>query len=396
MKSKTNRIKYILFLAIISLLANTSCKESDDMTSVITGPDPVATQGDPVKVTESLIFKNAIMHSGNIPTNVSGIDVELDRDTIGLVDGTLPFVGIIKPNGTVLQVAFAQVEGSDTYFEVEFEEAENDTLVYLNFEFDGTDWDYPISFNLDIAPVDDSGVPAKIIETTVIVEAPADNNGGCDIDEFLDGKDTKTYAWYVTIDRNLAPENAPLGYIVGWDISGAAYSYGMERSFPQEVSGCCTSSGSYYGNCIGFPTHALVTGVTKMVVGGARLTFFRDGSVTGYLINKLTQNVDPQNFDFCNGIPGYNINSVDNFYQGTYTFNSSNCSITIDSFSGLSDPVIGASGDYLGEFPRPIFSGTGSGSTYFKHGRNAIKEIVTSVESGDTLLVNYYDSWKYK
>ncbi len=390
MKPFIKIIQHYIFLAFFLTLIIFSCEENDDEPAAPTS-NPV-TQGDPTRVTESLSFKNAVMHSGNIPTNTSEIDIRLDRDTIGLTEGLPPFVGIIKPSGTVLQIAWAQVEGSDTYFEAEFEETENDTLVFLNFEFDGTGWDYPVSFNLTIAPVDDSGAPAKIITVPVIVTAPEENSGGCDIDEFLDGKNAMTYKWKITVDENL--DNQVTGYSLDiYGFQGGMYTPGMEKAYAQEVSGCCTSSGGYYGNCIGFPSHALVTGVTKSVIGGAELTFFRDGTVIGYLTNQLTQNVDPKNFDFCNGVPAYNITSVDNVYEGTYTFNSSNCTIMIDNFVGLTDPVIGASGAYIGEWPRPIYSRFGSGVTYSKYTDFGIKEVETSVETRDTTRIKFYDRY---
>jgi len=360
---------YYLFAPLLILFIVFSCEKTDDFTE---DPDPnPILQGDPNLINESLSFKNGTTIQGTIPTNTSGLALKMDRDTIALVKDVEPFVGIKKADGSILQTstAYIQVAGSDTYFEVEFEEIENDTLVYLNMDFDITDWQLPVTFDLNIVPIDDSGTPIDIITAPVIVEEElAQNSGNCSIEEFLNGKDFQTYRWIVTYDN------------VGLPVRRV---YGEEFSVSQVVNGCCTSSGSYYGDCIGFPTHAMVTGETKTVIGSAYIRFFRDGAVAGSLWNKVTQNVDPINFDFCNGVPAYNISSITNHYVGTYTFNSANCTITIDNLIGDSDPIYDNNGNEIGQFPRPIHAGQGFNVTYLKLSDHTLLEEHSDVETGE-------------
>lgn len=418
---KITRITNLIFLLII-LLMMASCSE-DDVIKEIEDQDPVG-QNDPDpdpepdtdpmgnedpdanKISESLVFKNATSFTGTIPSNASGYSLKINRDTVGLiVEGDIPpFIGISKADGSMLQTstAYIQVEGSDTYFEAEFEGMENDTLVYLNFEFEDAGWDYPLSFDINVAPINDSGTSIDVITIPIIVEENATNNGGsCTIEEFLNGKNEQTYVWFATWDYyEKGSSHLEDGTYYFEGLYGSLTVSGDPKVFPQDVNGCCTSSGSLYSDCNGFPTHRTVEGETRRTIGEVYLAFWRDGDVSGSLLNYEVQNVDPSNFDFCNGVPAYTISSQDNYFVGTYTFNPTDCSITIDFLEGWTDPVLDdfgnpildSNGNPL-EWPRLIYADMGSKVKYTRHGRG-IKSVTTDVETNITSLAKFYAEYK--
>ncbi len=409
MKNLIKHFPCLLFLVVISTFVF-SCKKSELGTEndpIIMNPNDPNDPGDPSdpidpdaanEIAASLISQTGTSFTANIPPNSMTGSLRLDRNQIVLVDGLLPFVGIIKPSGMILQIAHVQVAGSETVLEVEFEELESDTVVYLNLEFDETDWELPITFDIDIAPLDGSGTPVDVITVPVIVEEVIDQGTqgtGCTIDAFVGEGNAQVYKWLVTYTKSLADNPSAITSFNGFEELGinpnevGGYAAGQEIIHVLSVNGCCTSSGSIYGDCIGLPTHAIVAADQKSVYNGAELVFFRDQTVIGSLTNKLTQNVAPLDFDYCNGVPAYMVSSIDNYYEGTYTLNSSTCSVTIDSFTGQTEPVY-SNGQYIGEWPLLIYSGSGGSTTYTKYSESVLIERNNNSESGGIHTTKIY------
>lgn len=285
-----------------------------------------------------------------MPTSSNIVDIAIDREQIVLVEGVEPGILFRKPPGMVLQTLYTYIPGSDSYQEAEFEmEVENDTVVYFNFAFDTSGWELPVAFELALAPIDDTGTPVDAFVVPVVVVETTDYSSGCS-NPFADGP--LHFYWRYRKDLN-TNEHIYNGQVI---------------SYPTTPTGCCGPNGSYFHGCDpkGNQAQEINAVIKSWEPELESITFYPDGTVTGYLLNKGSRNIDQINSDYCNLIPTYLPETrVDNVYSGTYTFNPNDCTITIDQLTGQVEAVYSEfSGDYIGDWPKYIGAGFGSGTTY--------------------------------
>lgn len=347
------------------LLMLTACSEDNGLVdNPGPGSNPPQT-GDPDKITQDLTFVNASMKTGTMPTpNGTVADLKIDRDTLFWVEGIKGIVSLLKPEGFIIQTFSAQVEGSDSYIEASFDtENESDSIVVLSFEFDPSDWDLPLTFDLKIVPTDGSGTPLDEIDVPVVIEDPYNGNP-CRNNFFI--TNPANFIWLYTT-RN-----------------GELYEQlHVPNHIQSTANGCClgSSGDSEFGDCIGLPTHGIVdteTGSTRIL---QMLEFFDDGQVRG-LLQLRTQGHDQLNSNYCSNTAAYLINDVINNYSGEYDYNSATCKLTIDNLDGLTEPFYAVDGTYIGEWPLPVPAGHGSNAEYELLSNSILKESIYSPEGG--------------
>jgi len=399
MKNTNNYYGPFFFFSLILLLA-IACEKPDDpeeQHNSLSTPNPDEISAD-FELTTTTVFQ------GSLGQPTMAADLQILGTEILITEGSETLVGILKPAELELETAHVQVVGSETIMEIPFEDSGTETLAHLRFSFDGSDWDLPLTFEVDIAPLDSMGIPIVIFATSFVVEEatqqdPDPDPGSFSIDDFVGAGDSTHYKWQMSFERGLHGATGSLfASLPGLDDYGidpseyGGYAEGTEIIYTQMINGCCFADGSSDdGDCIGQPTHAIVPGDTKIVVSGASLTFFRDGSVTGKLDNRMVQNVNPAEFDFCNAIPAYSISNVQNTYEGMYTYDAAEGSLKIDNLNGETEPVY-SYGQYIGAWPLYIHAGHGSSSEYIKYSENEIIVIDKDVEGGGIQGFDIYSS----
>lgn len=339
-----------IFMIPFLFLLITACEKSITEEEQKPKEEDQLTETNAEKALNSLVFENASMKSGNIPTGAA--DFKIDRDSIFMVEGVKNRIKFLNPNLTVgISSFYVSVVGADGYYEVEAAtEEETDSIGVLYIEFNPDEWELPASFTIKIVPKDENGDPGNGSEVPVEVEDP---NAPCN---FSPGD----YLWeWISTSGNgdfvLAPMYAQITQGV--------------------VSGCCDTEGnSYYSDCSGTLSHREVAYETIFMVSLEFLKFFDGGLVAGEL-HQFTQNLDVSATDFCGGNPGYKLANVFNSYNGTYTNNPGDCTITIESLEGQTEPIYDSYGNYYGEAPLPVYAGSGAGVTYKLISKHFMKEI---------------------
>lgn len=368
--NKKLRTYALLLISVIFLFA--SCQRDDDIKE---DPPPPNNPVDANKITKSIKFRNAKIISGNIPTalkkkNAASVDLKIDTDTIFWVEGAINRIKILKPNsGPLVGSFFAQVEGSDLYIEAEFEkEEETDTIVFLNFDFDITDWDPPLSFNIKIFPKDDTtGEPLDTFEKPVEIQKKY-NGGSCDIE-----LNKTVWDWMST-----------------W--VGGSYSNGPLVVSIQdgEVTGCCSDSGVSYtgGGCNPDGPDARTLQYSNNYMINFDFFQFPIPSAEKFIFGRLKEdanNIDITETDFCSNEVSYISNMQTNNFRADYILNVDNCSFTLENMKGDNIDVNGV------PFPLPIYMGSGPNVEYEILSNHFIKEVRKSPEgnpNGD--IIRFY------
>lgn len=284
------------------------------------------------KLTGSLVFPGANLISGQIPSVTGNADFKINQDTIFWVEGIKKRIRLRYPemyNGMLTSILF-QVKNADHYFELELEESESsDTVAVFYFDFNPTDWELPLSFKVDIALKDETGVIVdEFPERPVEIEKPGDF--GCS--PFGDRWD-----WlYTVVDGVL---NRAEGY---------------PQSTPGTVKGCCVEGVSYYGNCIDTPSEGVVDYEAFNLQDFEYVKFFDGGDLAGEL-HEIIRNVNPVTSDFCSNTAGYNDRNVHNIFTGKYTFNQQTGKISLTNMEGQYETVTIGSTVY--EVPLPLYFG---------------------------------------
>ena len=341
MKKQLTIPKLCILLLVSCVLWGTACKELDDIGNPV-NPDPNPSPTNPVDVGEinrlnaSMIMNNKVIHSGDMPRPDSGsvplADFKIKDKTVYLIDDHSYRVILLKPQGGwVLQTFFGQVEGSDEYVEGQFDiESENDSLVFIDLAFDPMGWETPLTFELDIVPIDDSGTPLDEIEVEVVVVEPENASPVSSCGDILDllfspddsdpSGESARYQWLQT---NYFNARSPIFRGILDGASGIS-------------NGCCTSLGSSYGDCIGKPTHGTAEYEYGITYYEDFLSFRRDGTVWG-TVSYHDQNIDVENTDYCSGVAAYlPASAKTNSYVSTTPFTlDADCNIILPPLNGL-------------------------------------------------------------
>lgn len=340
--------KYWMMACFYMLLSLIACEtnpdeivpdDDDDPQLIDDSPDdndPPTDELDLNKVSDQLIFENSTSINGNIPASSKLTDLKMDKDTIFLVDGYKNRIRFLSTKTFASGIsAYVQVKGADKYFDVSPPEKEiTDSIFAIYIEINPGDLELPVNFTVEIV-VHENGNPIDGFEKEVAIET--ENDGSCN---FQSGE--SVWEWISTIN-NGSLHTAPM----------------YAHTTPGVVAGCCDSDGnSYYANCINTPSHSVVDYESVFMVNLEFLKFLEGGDVVGEL-NQFTQNVRPSETDFCGKSPGYTRVNVHNSYNGKYTYEASNCTISIASLAGETEPVLASDGTKLGEINLPIYAGSG-------------------------------------
>jgi hypothetical protein len=243
------------------------------------------------------------------------------------------------------------------------EEEEIDSIGIFYFDFDPSGWELPISFDLKIIPKDKNGTPLDEFEVPVLIEDH--ENISCIIES-----NSTIWEWIYT-ERNGQLVSAPM----------------FPSTTSGTVSGCCDRDGnSFYDNCINTSSHRVVNYETIFMVSFEYLKFFSGGDVGGEL-SQFTQNVRPSESDFCSGTAGYSKSNTYNPFVGKYTYDTSNCTISITSLEGETEPIYASDGTKLGDFILPIYAGVGPSTEYKLVGNHFMRE--TRFMEGESFVRMY-------
>jgi len=315
----------LLFLAALFLV--TSCQKDDDFQD-----DPQLANGnvDANKITQSLKFRNGTVITGDIPKSVNSknatavADLKIDTDTIFWVKGVINRIKILKPENpsTFSSHFWVQVENSNSYIEAEFEvEQENDTLVFLNFDFDVTEWEPPLSFNLKIVPKDDTdGSPLDEFNLPVVIEEPITGSCNFNITEQL-------WEWISTVDESIPFFAAPMYPFIE----------------PSTTLGCCINGNSSTGSC-GSTNERILDYENTYII---KREFFKLFTITngvgevGGVLDTYARNLDPSASNYCSNSAGYIESNFNGTMAGDYTTNPGNCTITFDMKGGANTTFMG-------------------------------------------------------
>lgn len=174
---------------------------------------------------------------------------------------------------------------------------------------DPGDLEPPFSFDIKIAPLDDTGTPVDDFETEVVVEKKGVPS--CDI-----SIPDEQWNWiWTTVDGTI----------------NSAPDYGQVSE--HKVNGCCWEG--FTVDCIsnGIPESQWISMdyVSAYFIEYEVISFTDNGHFTGGL-GESTQNIDPSESDFRNGIPEYVRRITDHLFWGNYTYNPSDGKI---QFSNL-------------------------------------------------------------
>ena len=322
---------YLLVAIVGCFIALSTCTEDEgsdpdpkgnlngnpnDSTNTNNDNDP-NTAIDANAISDNLILKDFTAINGSIPASSNLADLKLDKDAIFLVEGIKNRIRILYPPNfaTGSSSVYIQVAGADQYFDVPLEEEESsDTVGVFYLEFDPDDWEPPFSFNIKIAPHDDSGTPIDESEKEVVVEKKGDFSCSPSSPE-------PHWDWiWTTIDGNI--NSAP----------------GHGRVTEGAVNGCCLEG--YTVDCIanGLPESEWISldYVSTYRIEYEVLHFTTD--LQGGLM-EITQNIDPSESDFCNGEPGYVYSFRDHLFWGDYTYNPSNGQVQLSNLESRSQEI---------------------------------------------------------
>jgi len=340
--------RFLASILMLCLVLLDSCKEStEDDPSPTIGTISVAA---PDKATKSLKFDNATEVNGPLESVTSSAILEIDKDSIFWVKGIVKRIIIKKPPSISIGSVSIYVKGSKSHFNVPMaKEEETDSISVFYFDFNPDGWELPTTFDIKIIPRKDDGSPLTDWDLPVLIED--ENSSSCDF------KNGRIWEWILTYRDNTIDRMAM-----------------QEDMVEGTISGCCDGDGnSFYDNCFGTSSHRTVKYNTSIMVRWDFLKFFEDGAVAGQL-SEVTQNVSPQLTDFCGGTAGYKRTTVNNGYTGTYSINTSNCTLTIESLDGITEPVYASDGTKIGDFILPIYAGFGSNAVYKIVGGHFLKE----------------------
>ncbi|GEM_PF-2518448 len=318
-------------------------------------------------LTNDLVLENASTMTGNFPIPDLLAGLAVGKDTLAFTRGVRSRLRMKFPGEFHYgQAFFMRIKGADNYLQGMFvEEESSDSIAVAYMEFDDEDWNLPLQFEVEIVATDDTGAPVGPIDLPVEVEGPL--SGSCG---FLPGD--QIWEWIYTT-QNGEFVSAPM---TPHPLSGT-------------VAGCCDDTGtSWYGNCIGGPSEAHVDYTSYQMVPFEYIKFVDGENLIGETL-QITQNVRPSESDFCSGTPGYSVSEPHNHFYGTYTYNAGGCTIRINELNGETSPLYTSSGNYLGEFPKPLYVGAGDYAEYHILSRHFIKE-VRNVEGSN--LERIYES----
>jgi hypothetical protein len=305
---------------------------NDDQEEPIDDDNPTGDVLDATKLTGSLVFPDGDLISGQIPSVTGSADFKIDADTIFWVQGIKKRVRIRYPEmfTGVIQSILVQVNNADNYYELEPDKTEStDTIAVFYLNFDPTDWEPPLSFNLDIAVKDETGVvvdwfPKRPVE----IEKPGDF--GC-------SPVGDRWDWlYTTMNGVL---NRAEGY---------------PQLTPGTVVGCCDEGVSYYGVCIDTPLEKVLDYEAFYMQDFEYVKFFKEGDIAGEL-HEIIRNVNPVTSDFCNNQAGYNDRTIHNIFSGKFSFNAQTGKISLSNMDGQFETVTIGSNVY--EVPLPLYFG---------------------------------------
>lgn len=353
----------MIILAVVFIF--TSCQNDDNF---VQAPNNPTTNVDANKITQSLKLRNGKIISGDIPKGANSknattvADLKIDTDTIFWVEGVINRIKILKPENLNLlsESFFAKVEGSDSYLEAEFEiEQENDSLVFLTFEFDPTGYELPLSFEITIVPKDKAdNSPIDDFKLPVVIEEPIESSSN-------NGEDYWQGTWYwmeTTID-------------------GMVHTKPYDNINQSATAGlCCSGSNSFYFPCTSNdPNYTEMDYTIDYFVVREFLHFSEISDVRGEL-REMSNNLDWENSNICDNEPAYIGRTVHNPFTGTFTEIDSHTR-TLSNIKGQEEEIF-LENISLGFVPFPIYAGSGPFVQYELLSKHYIKEIRNNPEGG--------------
>lgn len=335
----------LLFLAFLIALG-TSCEDDDQIEEVADKTDSSQVQEDdpqeeddaqsevaPNQVMASLVFDNMKVINGTPSASKStakgSIDLKIDSDTIFWTPGIIKRIKIKKPAGISLKHgAWVYVPGADSYIETTLrEDEESEEVAILYFDFNPTGWELPITFPIQISPLDENGKPADTFEEPTCIEKPRQAGGAC-----TTRADIENYFWLWQFYKRDNPQ-----FFTGpW----------IPHIETGTTDGCCIDGKSE-------PDAICDAGTLEYRQLDYEIVFMRPQlfmlftpdsrvSVFGQL---YTRNLDPFTSNFCSNKAGYSENNLKVEKNGDFSINT-DCSISLDNFdygaspSFLVDPTL--------------------------------------------------------
>lgn len=260
-----------------------------------------------------LVFNDAQLISGTMPSNSNLSDLKINKDTINVWPGIKARIEIQNLNAVAIGSILVQIPGADGYYEVSIEEEEStDTISVFYVDIDPTDLNLPLDGDIIISPADPNGDVIDEFDHPIHVDTPFDENVGSGPDGTGPGTCKpairKDLFWiYSSIDDEF--HNAP--------------NFPFYQS-DYEVEGCCFNGRSQVcGTAAPNSTVAVTEQYSR--TNSQYLYFFEDNLGYTYEKEKAFNDYAPDKTDFCTSTPGYSFR-----HSGIYT--GGEYSITPNSF----------------------------------------------------------------
>jgi hypothetical protein len=255
-------------------------------------------------LSDHLQFFSATKKEGKTPAAPTSSSLKFSiKDTLHLGEGVLMPIKFLHDELTNVAGVYIQVHGplsggsagtfATNYYDVpeELNTAESDTVSIIVVGFDPADFEFPLSFDITIAPYDEGGQLIDETEVPVVIEDINDPNnsssGSCGV-VLPQGS---YWDWFWSYDSIGKVVTDPF-YVAGGD---------------QIIKGCCVGGISDYGilclsgtpevdllveRSLPFPTYYQIAAETFI--------FFDNGTYTRFT-QENSANPLPSKSDFCNG-----------------------------------------------------------------------------------------------
>jgi hypothetical protein len=297
MKYLNNHLSIVVLLLLCGLFL-TAC-ESDPSSPEVeeeTIEIPEESTTDANAISKNLILQNAKLISGPLPThakqgNEQRATVQIDKDNIKLWPGIKNRIRIKCDGTTFVSGGLMHIVGADHYYEVTaVAEESTDSISVFYIDIDPEDLDLPLSGKIKILPIDAGGGIITVIEDSLKVDTPFDEDTGGGPDgttpgTFKPALDTNLH-WIYT-ERNGVFETAP-GFI-------------YKSSY--QTRGCCID-GKSETRC---PDYDKVVNVDEQysTINLEVIKFYSNNDDFIYQLERFFSDYDPKKTDFCTGFPGY-------------------------------------------------------------------------------------------
>jgi len=280
------------------------------------------------KLSDHLKFFGATISPGKPPAAPGGSALKISiRDTLNMAAGIpmpIKFLHDEQADITGVYVQVRSFQGSTggilygtNFFEVPevAETAESDTVSVVMIGFDPTDFDLPLSFEIDVIPVGPSGQPLDETTIPVVVEELGDPSSGDDCGLVMPGFYWSWSHSFITypVVTSETPQDSIFRFFYAPDVIWDG---------TQSIKGCCIAGNSDYGaTCsLGRPEDERTLPFDTYYQQAYESFDFFENHTFKRITVENSANPLPDESDYCSGSSGVVYVSIKNvLYEGDWT-----------------------------------------------------------------------------